>query len=155
MPSALRFRNIDASPNDPVQDWPFEGILTALERGSLPDWARITRAIDADPWGPVARQVQDALVMELPYGVAELFQEIVVTARARAGDSERNAVAQEIRDLHEQSGLSRAAFAERIGTSVSRLSTYLSGKVVPSAALMVRMRRIATSAAGRRPPTDL
>ena len=32
------------------------------------------------------------------------------------------------------------------GTSRSRLSTYMSGKVVPSAALMVRMRRVALKA---------
>jgi transcriptional regulator with XRE-family HTH domain len=34
-------------------------------------------------------------------------------------------------------------FAERTGTSRSRLSTYMSGKVVPSAALMMQMRRVA------------
>jgi DNA-binding transcriptional regulator YiaG len=145
MSSNLRFRNIDATPDTPVETWPFEGILTALERGSLPDWARLTHAIDADPWGHVARQVEEALNMELPYGVAELFQEIVTSARASAGNSERYAVAQEIRTLLDQSGLSRSTFAERIGTSSSRLSTYLSGKVVPSAALMVRMRRVATT----------
>lgn len=143
MSSALRFRNIDATPDDPVETWPFEGIVTALERGTLPDWARITRAIDADPWGPVARQVESALSMDLPYGVAELFTEIVATARANAINSERQDVAREIQDLLDQSGLTRAAFAERIGTSPSRLSTYLSGKVVPSAALMVRMRSLA------------
>jgi hypothetical protein len=31
--------------------------------------------------------------------------------------------------------------ASRIGTSPSRLSTYVTGKVTPSAALLVRMRR--------------
>jgi transcriptional regulator with XRE-family HTH domain len=39
-------------------------------------------------------------------------------------------------------------FAERTGTSRSRLSTYMSGKVMPSAALMVRMRRVALQASG-------
>ncbi|MFD2862989.1 helix-turn-helix domain-containing protein [Salininema proteolyticum] len=38
--------------------------------------------------------------------------------------------------------MSQAEFAERIGTSASRLSTYISGKVMPSAALMVRIRRV-------------
>jgi hypothetical protein len=39
--------------------------------------------------------------------------------------------------------------AERIGTSRSRLSTYMSGKVVPSATLIVRMRRVARHASER------
>ena len=54
MTTALKFRNIDASPDDPVETWPFEGILAAVERGTLPDWARLASAIRADPWGPVA-----------------------------------------------------------------------------------------------------
>ena len=52
----------------------------------------------------------------------------------------------EVRNLVGRSGLSKQDFAERIGTSRSRLSTYMSGKVVPSAALMVRMRRVALQA---------
>ena len=32
--SALRFRNITASVDDPVETWPFEGILAAVERGT-------------------------------------------------------------------------------------------------------------------------
>ena len=147
MPSALRFRNIDASPDDEVETWPFEGILAVLERGTLPDWRRLIAAIDADPWGVVAREVEEAQDLELPDGVGALFAEAMTQARARAAQTERQEVATEIRELIERSGLSRAAFAERIGTSVSRLSTYLSAKVTPSAALLVRMRRIATTAA--------
>ena len=73
----------------------------------------------------------------------------IAEARARAAEDERREVAAEIRALLERSGLSRAAFAERIGTSVPRLSTYLSGKVTPSAALVVRMRRVAANAPRR------
>ena len=61
MTTALRFRNIDASPDDPVETWPFEGILAAVERGTLPDWRRLATAIRTDPWGPVARQVLEAV----------------------------------------------------------------------------------------------
>ncbi|MGH3260633.1 MAG: hypothetical protein ACRDNS_01420 [Trebonia sp.] len=49
--STLKFRNITAAVDDPVETWPFEGILTAVERGSLPDWRRLAAAIRADPWG--------------------------------------------------------------------------------------------------------
>ena len=142
MPSALRFRNIDASPDDPPETWPFEGVLAALERGTLPDWRRLICSIDADPWGVVAREVEDALRLDLPYGVGAFFGEAIVQARARAVVREQQAVAAEIRDLVARSGLSRSELAAKIGTSASRLSTYLSGKVTPSAALLVRMRNV-------------
>jgi DNA-binding transcriptional regulator YiaG len=147
MTTALRFRNITASPNDPVDTWPFEGILAAVERGTLPDWRRLAAVIQADPWGPVAQQVLEAIRLARPYGTAELLEGVVGRARKQAADSEREDVAAEVRDIVGRSGLSKKDFAERIGTSRSRLSTYMSGKVVPSAALMVRMRRVARHAA--------
>jgi DNA-binding transcriptional regulator YiaG len=143
MTNALKFRNIDASPDDPVETWPFEGILAAVERGTLPAWRRLAVAIQADPWGPVAHQVLEAVRLSRPYGTAELLEGVVARARKMASDSERADVASEVRGLVDRSGLSKSEFAERIGTSRSRLSTYMSGKVVPSATLMVRMRRVA------------
>jgi DNA-binding transcriptional regulator YiaG len=77
----------------------------------------------------------------------------------RDADSERDEVAAEIRGLVRISGLSKQDFAQRTGTSRTRLSTYMSGKVTPSAALVVRMRRVALHAqeqaidAARRPGT--
>jgi len=147
MTTALRFRNLTVSPDNPVETWPFEGILAAVERGTLPDWRRLAKAIRADPWGPVAQQVLDAIHLSRPYGTVELLEGVVARARADAARSERAEVAAEVRKLVSDSGLSGHDFAERIGTSRSRLSTYMSGKVVPSAALMVRMRRIASAAA--------
>jgi DNA-binding transcriptional regulator YiaG len=143
MSTGLKFRNITASPDDPVEAWPFEGILAAVERGTLPDWRRLATAIKADPWGPVARQVLEAVRLSRPYGTTELLEEVVSRARELAADSERAEVRAEIRSLLDRSGLSRQDFADRMGTSRSRLSTYMSGKVVPSAALLVRMRRVA------------
>src|ERR1700735_4134422 len=66
--------------------------------------------------------------------------EAVDRARRQAIESERAEVASEVKRLVVDSGLTQQALADRIGTSRSRLSTYVSGKVVPSAALMVRMR---------------
>lgn len=143
MTTALKFRNVEASPDDPVETWPFEGIRAAVERGTLPDWRRLAKAISADPWGPVAQQVIEVLSSSRPYGTAELLEGVVARAREEASESERHQVAAEIRSLVDDSGLSRQEFAERIGTSRSRLSTYISGRVVPSAALMVRIRRVA------------
>ncbi|MGO8883997.1 MAG: helix-turn-helix domain-containing protein [Streptosporangiaceae bacterium] len=145
MTTALRFRNLKASPDDPVETWPFEGIVAAVERGTLPDWRRLAEVIQADPWGPVSQQVLEAIHLSHPYGTAELLEAVIGDARKMAIDSERREVVSEVRRLVGDSGLSRQDFADRIGTSRSRLSTYMSGKVVPSAALMVRMRRVACS----------
>ncbi|MST31728.1 hypothetical protein GHK86_03170 [Acidimicrobiaceae bacterium USS-CC1] len=70
-------------------------------------------------------------------------------ARRQAEAAERAAVAEEVAALVRASGWSQRESAQRIGTSAPRLSTYLSGKVVPSAALMVRMRRVARRAEDR------
>ena len=144
--SALKFRNITASVRDPVETWPFEGILTAVERGTMPDWRRLAAAIRADPWGPVAQQVLEAVELSHPYGTAELLTAVIERARQDAVDTERDQVADEIRGLVARSGLSRQDFALRLGTSRPRLSTYMSGKVTPSASLMLRMRRVAAQA---------
>ena len=141
--SALRFRNLDVSPEVPVEDWPFEGVVTAIERGTLPDWQRLAAAINAEPWGQVAHYVAEALQVVRPYGVAPLMESVIERARTRAERSERAEVAQRVAGLLARSGLSRQAFAQRLGTSASRLSTYLTGRVVPSAVLLVRMERLA------------
>ena len=141
--SALRFRNLDVSPEVPVEDWPFEGVVTAIERGTLPDWQRLAAAINAEPWGQVAHYVAEALQVVRPYGVAPLMESVIERARTRAERSERAEVAQRVARLLARSGLSRQAFAQRLGTSASRLSTYLTGRVVPSAVLLVRMERLA------------
>lgn len=141
--SALGFRNVDASPADPVSGWPLEAIQTALERGGLTHWRRLAAPIRSDPWGPVARRVEEALSYSRPYGVAEAFERAISRSRAAAEAAEREDVAAEIGRLVAASGLSRAEFASRLGTSTSRLSTYVNGKVTPSAALLIRMRRIA------------
>ena len=94
----------------------------------------------------MAQQVLEAVKLSHPYGTTELLEGVVSRSRQLAVESERKEVAGEVRSLVDQSGLSQHAFAERIGTSRSRLSTYMSGKVVPAASLLVRMRRVANQA---------
>ncbi|HEX6455638.1 MAG TPA: hypothetical protein VF009_03865 [Solirubrobacterales bacterium] len=113
----LIFRNVDASPDDPVEQWPLEAIQTALERGSLKHWRRLAAAIKAQPWGPVARDVEAVLAYSRPYGVAKVMERVIDEARHKAEATERATVASEVRQLIEQSGLSRTDFASRNGTS--------------------------------------
>lgn len=143
---SMAFRNIETDPAAPVETWPYEGLVTAIERGGLVEWRRIAAAIRRDPWGRVARSVEDYAGYAEPTGGLAVLTRAVSRARAAAEDSERASVAREVRELVSASGLSRTEFAAAVGTSPSRLSTYCTGTVTPSAALMVRMRRIATPA---------
>jgi len=136
------FRNIEATPDDPVSEWHLEGIQSALERGDLSHWRRLAAEVRRDPWGEVSQELAEVLTFSRPYGVASVMDTVMRSSRDDAVRRERGVVAAEVRGLREASGLSGREFAARIGTSPSRLSTYASGKVVPSAALMVRMRQV-------------
>lgn len=140
----LTFRNLAIDPSEPVASWPTEAVQTALERGDLGDWHRLATEVARQPWGRTARQLEEILTYSRPYGAAEAMEAVIVRARTRADRQEREEVAAEVRRAIDRSGLSRAEFASRMGTSASRLSTYTTGKVVPAATFMVRMRRLVT-----------
>lgn len=139
----LKFRNLDVDPSDPVEDWGFEGMLAAVERGDVRDWRRISQALRHDPRGKVAEELREVLdAVENP-AMANLFTDLLDRAVATSDSAERSAVAAELKNSLARSGLSRAEFARRLGTSQSRLSTYLTGKVTPSAVILLRARRLA------------
>jgi DNA-binding transcriptional regulator YiaG len=142
---ALRFRNITATPDDPVEQWGVEGILAAIDRGSLQHWRRIAGAVQADPRGPAAADLEQALRLAEDVGVAATLRRAFVQARHDADTRAREEVGRRLARLVRESGLSAAEFAQRLGTSASRMSTYLTGKVVPSAALLVRAEGVAKS----------
>ncbi|MQA63388.1 MAG: XRE family transcriptional regulator [Actinophytocola sp.] len=123
--------------------WPTEAVQIALERGDLDDWRRIVGELKRDPWGRTARQVEEVLSYSRPYGIAEAIETVLAWIRADVEAGEREQVAADVRGAIAMSGLSRADFASRIGTSASRLSTYATGKVTPSATLFLRIRRLA------------
>jgi hypothetical protein len=150
----LTFRNVEADPADPVESWPYEGLVAAIERGGFRDWQRVAAAIERDPWGEVAADVRAYLSYEQPYGVGPLMTSVIAAARARVQDEDRAAVAARVRQLVSASGLTRRAFADAVGTSVTRLSTYCTGSVTPSAALLLRMERVSASRDTRRSPAE-
>jgi DNA-binding XRE family transcriptional regulator len=136
------FRNVEGLPTMAVEQWPYEALVAAIERGAISDWLPLIRAIEQRPWGTVARRVDEYLGYASPYGVGPLLGRSVTRARAAAEARERQVVAARVRALRTESGLSSAEFARAIGTSRSRLSTYASGKVVPAATLLVRMETL-------------
>jgi DNA-binding transcriptional regulator YiaG len=148
---ALQFRNVDADPSWPVERWPYEALVTAIDRGLLPHWRRIASAVRRDPWGKVARSIEDYAGYAEPSGGLTLLLRAVARARKDAEAADVADVAAQVRELVAASGLSRADFAAAIGTSTSRLSTYCTGAVTPSAALMVRMARVARRAQAQWP----
>jgi hypothetical protein len=140
---AVVFRNVEASPTDDVRTWPYEALVITIDRGLVEDWQPVFAELRRSPWGKVARRVERYLSYREPDGVSTLFQLAIEHARATTDSVNRAEVAARVRDAVARSGLSKAAFAELVGTSPSRLSTYLSGKVTPSAAMLVRIENAA------------
>lgn len=134
----LKFRNLTIGPDDPVDVWGVEGMLAALDRGGLADWTRIRRTIERDPHGAASLDLEQALDLAEDSGAVTLMR--MHLDRARWSEAEQ--VADRIRRFVRESGLSNAVFAERIGTSASRLSTYTRGSVTPSAVMFERMRKV-------------
>jgi hypothetical protein len=141
---SVRFRNVDASPADDVRSWPYEALVAVVDRGLVADWKPVFDEIRRSPWGSVARRVERYLSYRARDGIGVLFALAIERARTRSDESDRADVAAQIRAAVERSGLTNAQFAELVGTSASRLSTYLSGKVTPSAALLLRIERAAS-----------
>lgn len=56
--------------------------------------------------------------------------------------AEREEIRSSLRESVDRSALTHAQFAQAIGTSATRLSTYLSGATIPSAAMYVRALRL-------------
>lgn len=137
----VAIRNVNVASDD-VTTWPFEAIVTLIERGTIGDWAVLGRAIGADPWGGVARQVSEWVALSDEPDVAALLRRRIVRARADLERNERAEVAARVRQRVSESGLTSAEFARRIGTSRTRLSTYCAGSVTPSAALFLRIDRV-------------
>lgn len=135
----LQFRNLAVTPDSPVAKWGVEGIVAAIDRGSLAEWGRIIQEVDDDPHGPVALDLEEALEIAEDRGIVVLLRRRLTSARAT--DAEK--LAPQIRAWIAESGLTRAQVAARIGTSRSRLSTYETGKVMPSAATARKIRDLA------------
>jgi len=135
---SVKFRNLEVSPSDPVERWGVEGIATALDRGGLAEWRRIARALNDEPYGKVAADVEQAVEVAEDRGLVEYMR--MALERARSSDKQRLAL--KLREHVWRSGMSQAEVARRLGTSPSRLSTYLSGQVAPSAVFAEKLREL-------------
>lgn len=139
----VSFRNVDASPEDDIETWPYEALVVTIDRGLVEDWQPVFAELRRSPWGTVARRIERYLSYREPDGVSTLFRLAIEEARRKAEEADRAEVAARVRALVAESGLTNAEFAALVGTSASRLSTYLAGKVTPSAAMLLRIERTA------------
>lgn len=144
----VAFRNVDASPVDDVRTWPYEALVAVIDRGLVPDWQPIFAELRRSPWGRVARRVEHYLSYREPGPASTLFALAVENTRAQVDRADRAEAAARVRKAVDHSGLTKAEFAQLVGTSASRLSTYLNGKVTPSAAMLIRIERTAATSPG-------
>jgi len=142
LPAAGPPSPLAAHSGKPVEFWPTAAIRDAVERGDLEVWQRIVVALKRDPYGRTARQVEEVLDSASSPGITKALNEVLMRTRAQLEADERAAVARQIRVLIDRSGLSPREFASRIGVSGEDLAAYLAGEVSPSAAQIVRMRRL-------------
>ncbi|MFT3943333.1 MAG: helix-turn-helix transcriptional regulator [Ancrocorticia sp.] len=133
---AVKFRNLGITSDAPIEQWGVEGILTAIDRGTSQEWARIARAVQADPNGDVALDLEQAIELAESPGITALMTRVLADARA----SDKDKLAREIKYWIETSGMTRAQIAADLGTSRSRLSTYENGRVTPSGIVTERLR---------------
>lgn len=135
----MEFRNVQGSTSDPVSSWPYEGLVSVLEHGGVIAWRPVLSELTREPWGPVARSVESYLAYSDEPALVNLLSRAVTRARERREEQERQAVAARVCAAVAASGKPARDFATSIGTSASRLSTYMTGKTVPSAAMLLRM----------------
>lgn len=128
--------------DQPVEFWPTAAIRSALQGGDIATWKRIAGALKRDPYGRTARQVEEVLEGTRPYGIAKALWEVLERARTHLDANERAEVARHVRLLIDRSGLAEQEFASRIGVSAEELGGYLDGSTSPTAALMIRIRRL-------------
>lgn len=138
------FRNIDVTPDEPVEAWGVEGILAAIDRGGIRLWQRIAAAVYADPYGEVAADLEQALTGAESEMSAAVLRLVLDDAR----ETSEQRVARRVREAIGRSTMTQAEFARRLGTSASRLSTYATGAVAPSAVMMDRIELLADACDG-------
>lgn len=132
----VAFRNINVVESDPVEQWGFEGLLAAIDRGGLAQWRRIIRALEADPYGELAEEVEQAIAIAEDSGAAFIVAKGL--ERARLSDKER--FGRKFRALLAEAELTQSQASEFLGTSRTRVNSYCSGAVTPSAVVVDKVR---------------
>jgi len=132
MATSTVFRNVDFDPADSADAWPFEAIVTVIERGSIGDWRRLAAAILDDPWGRVAQQTAAITAWGDHYGIDALLTEVVAAARRRFRERHRRADGERLRGMRAAAGMTLVELAGVTGLTPALLSRYENGQVSPT-----------------------
>ena len=120
-----------------------EQLMDLVHHGNARRWRAALLPLIDSPWGPYGQHILELTKDAGLVVITEVLEECRKVYRHRQEQRERDAIAREIRRLVAISGLTQRQFAAQIGTSPSRLSTYVNGRVIPSAAMLLRIRRVA------------
>ncbi|GAA3802067.1 hypothetical protein [Nocardioides panacisoli] len=137
---ALLQQGVDRScPAPPVES--VEELLDIAENGTIGEWRHLVGLASESAWSPYAVRVAD-LAREAGFEhAAAMIAALLDLCREQQREAERDTVAREIGRLVALSGVPEPEFAAWMGTTPERLSTYASGTVTPSAAVMLRISR--------------
>lgn len=122
-----------------------EQLRELIEHGNARRWRTAVLPLIESPWGPYGVHVVQLAKAGGLERITEILQACRSVYQERQERRERDAIAREIRRLVAISGLTQREFAAQVGTSPSRLSTYVNGRVVPSASMLLRIRRVASA----------
>ena len=136
----LVMAGVDPGARGPLITTPEE--LATCDGGGIHEWRGQVAHVAANPWNPYLDDVTAlAVAADRPVFAAVLSEARKIYVE-RFERRERELVAKEIRRLVAMSGLTQREFARRMGTSASRVSTYVNGLVTPSASMMIRIRAV-------------
>jgi len=139
---SVLFRNVDVDEDAPLGTWPPEAIEILIDRGSLSDWRRIAAALAQDPWGRLARTVEEIVGLDSHYGVDRILEQVLHYERERQTLAGRRRYADRLRSLRRSAGLSMRELAAAAGTSAARISDYENAKVAPTTDVLARLEDV-------------
>lgn len=106
-------------------------------------WRVLLTPLLTAPWSGRADQLQREVAASGDAWLVRLLDGCSVVIRELQAEWDRQAIAREIRRLVASSGVTQRDFSALVGTSQSRFSTYINGRVTPSATMMLRISRTA------------
>jgi DNA-binding transcriptional regulator YiaG len=136
------FRNVDVDIAAPLETWPSEAIEILIDRGTLSDWRRLAAALAQDPWGPLARTVEEIVRLDCHYGVDRILERVLERERERCTLDGRRRYAHRLRSLRRSAGLSMRELAAAAGTSAARISDYENARVSPTTDVLARLEDV-------------
>lgn len=147
-------RNVDVDHARPVAQLHPDAIEAMLDRGSISDWRLLVEEIRRQPWGRLARLVDDIASRGEHYGVDQLMHRSIVRARRDADAGARRRFAARLRAMRHQAGLTLREVPELAGTSESRLSASENSRVAPTTTVFRRIEAVLHDHVDRHDPDD-